>query len=94
LADEEAWKMRFDEKRDAIGAWRVKPLTRTSGARHCGWTICINVVAHDSHPGLQFKKFEGEDEIYSARIGLGYPGSSGHEEGSRGLVLDRQSLLT
>jgi len=25
-----------------------------------------------SHPGLQFKKVEGEDDIYSARIGLGY----------------------
>ena len=24
------------------------------------------------HPGLQFKKLEGEDHIYSARIGLGY----------------------
>ncbi|MBV9771999.1 MAG: hypothetical protein JOZ32_20670 [Bryobacterales bacterium] len=25
-----------------------------------------------SHPGLQFKKLEGEDYIYSVRIGLGY----------------------
>ena len=25
-----------------------------------------------SHPGLQFKKLEGEERIYSARIGLGY----------------------
>ena len=25
-----------------------------------------------SHPGLQFKKLEGEDNIYSARIGLDY----------------------
>ena len=25
-----------------------------------------------AHPGLQFKKIEGEDNIYSARIGLGY----------------------
>jgi hypothetical protein len=25
-----------------------------------------------AHPGLQFKKLEGEDDIYSARIGLGY----------------------
>ena len=24
------------------------------------------------HPGLQFKKLEGDDNIYSARIGLGY----------------------
>jgi hypothetical protein len=24
------------------------------------------------HPGLQFKKLEGEDDIYSARIGLEY----------------------
>jgi hypothetical protein len=26
------------------------------------------------HPGLQFKKLEGDDNIYSARIGLGYHG--------------------
>lgn len=25
-----------------------------------------------AHPGLHFKKLEGEDNIYSARIGLGY----------------------
>lgn len=25
-----------------------------------------------AHPSLQFKKIEGEDDIYSARIGLGY----------------------
>jgi hypothetical protein len=25
-----------------------------------------------AHPGLQFKKLEGEDNIYSVRIGLGY----------------------
>ena len=25
-----------------------------------------------AHPGLQFKKLEGEDSIYSVRIGLGY----------------------
>jgi hypothetical protein len=25
-----------------------------------------------AHPGLRFKKVEGEDDIYSARIGLGY----------------------
>ena len=24
------------------------------------------------HPGLQFKKLEGEDSLYSARIGLAY----------------------
>lgn len=25
-----------------------------------------------AHPGLQFKKLEGEENIYSVRIGLGY----------------------
>lgn len=25
-----------------------------------------------AHPGLHFKKLEGEDDIYSVRIGLGY----------------------
>jgi hypothetical protein len=28
--------------------------------------------ANRAHPGLQFKKLEGEDDIYSARIGLEY----------------------
>ena len=28
--------------------------------------------ANPAHPGLQFKKLEGEDNIYSVRIGLGY----------------------
>jgi hypothetical protein len=28
--------------------------------------------ANPAHPGLQFKKLEGEDDIYSARIGLDY----------------------
>lgn len=29
-------------------------------------------VRNPAHPGLQFKKLEGEDDIYSARIGLDY----------------------
>jgi mRNA-degrading endonuclease RelE of RelBE toxin-antitoxin system len=28
--------------------------------------------ANPAHPGLQFKKLEGEDNIYSVRIGLNY----------------------
>ena len=28
--------------------------------------------ANPAHPALQFKKLEGEENIYSARIGLGY----------------------
>jgi hypothetical protein len=28
--------------------------------------------SNSAHPGLQFKKLEGEDDIYSARIGLDY----------------------
>ena len=28
--------------------------------------------ANPAHPGLHFKKLEGEDDIYSARIGLDY----------------------
>ena len=28
--------------------------------------------SNPAHPGLQFKKLEGEDDIYSARIGLDY----------------------
>jgi hypothetical protein len=29
-------------------------------------------LANPAHPGLQFKKLEGEEDIYSARIGLDY----------------------
>jgi hypothetical protein len=28
--------------------------------------------SNPTHPGLQFKKLEGDDDIYSARIGLDY----------------------
>jgi hypothetical protein len=28
--------------------------------------------SNSAHPGLRFKKLEGEDDIYSARIGLEY----------------------
>jgi hypothetical protein len=28
--------------------------------------------SNPAHPGLQFKKLEGEDDIYSVRIGLEY----------------------
>jgi hypothetical protein len=28
--------------------------------------------SNPAHPSLHFKKLEGEDDIYSARIGLGY----------------------
>ena len=28
--------------------------------------------SNPAHPGLQFKKLEGEDNLYSARIGLEY----------------------
>ncbi len=29
-------------------------------------------ASNRAHPGLHFKKLEGEDDIYSARIGLDY----------------------
>jgi hypothetical protein len=29
-------------------------------------------LGNPSHPGLQFKKLEGDNDIYSARIGLDY----------------------
>jgi len=29
-------------------------------------------LSNPAYPGLQFKKLEGEDNIYSARIGLAY----------------------
>jgi hypothetical protein len=45
--------------------------------------------SNPAHPGLQFKKLEGEDNIYSARIGLGYRCPRRHERRSHHLVLDR-----
>ncbi len=29
-------------------------------------------MRNPSHPGLNFKKIEGEEDVYSARAGLGY----------------------
>lgn len=48
--------------------------------------------SNPAHPGLQFKKLEGEDDIYSARIVPRLSGARSHEEGTGRLVLDRQSL--
>jgi hypothetical protein len=31
-----------------------------------------NFQSNPGHPGLQFKKLEGADDIYSVRIGLGF----------------------
>ena len=73
LADEDAWKKRFTEKRDVSVVWHEKPLRKTRGVSRCRSTICVDSVPdHPAHPGLQFKKLEGEDDIYSVRIGLGY----------------------
>lgn len=33
---------------------------------------CRLFQSNPAHPGLQFKKLEGEDDIYSVRIGLEY----------------------
>jgi len=43
-----------------------------------------------AHPGLNFKKVDDQDNVYSARVGLGYLSHSGPDgwRGS-GLVLDR-----
>ncbi len=55
-------------------------------ARRGHWTICFDAVMDDSaranayrifqsnpaHPALQFKKLEGETDIYSVRVGLDY----------------------
>jgi hypothetical protein len=56
LADEDAWKSSFVEKRDVIRRMAQEALEEDNPA----------------HPGLQFKKLEGEDNVYSARIGLEY----------------------
>jgi mRNA-degrading endonuclease RelE of RelBE toxin-antitoxin system len=29
-------------------------------------------MRNPSHPGLKFKKIEGEEDVYSARVGFGY----------------------
>ena len=45
-----------------------------------------------SHPGLQFKKLEGETDIYSARIGLDYRALAVmRKDGVLWYLLDRQS---
>jgi hypothetical protein len=51
--------------------WRLfsdLPVEVQQEARRAYQLFQINPV----HPGLQFKKLEGEDDVYSARIGLGY----------------------
>ena len=35
-------------------------------------TAAFDLQVNPAHPGLQFKKLEGEENIYSARIGLEY----------------------
>lgn len=63
LADEDAWKKRFTEKRDVIRRMAREALEEE--VSRCRWTICIDSVPdHPAHPGLQFKKLEGEDDIY------------------------------
>jgi len=47
--------------------------------------------SNPAHPGLQFKKLESDDNIYSARIGLEYRALA-DEERSHRLVLDWQSF--
>lgn len=51
--------------------WRLfeaLPAEVQQEARHAFRTFQDN----PSHPGLRFKKLEGEDTIYSVRIGIGY----------------------
>jgi len=45
-----------------------------------------------AHPGLPFKKLEGEDNLYSARIGLDYRALAVMNKDRIVLVLDRRSL--
>ena len=44
-------------------------------------------LSDPAHPSLQFKKLQGEVNIYSARIGLEYR-ALGYEKGPHRLVLD------
>jgi hypothetical protein len=51
--------------------WRLfsaLPLDVQLDAKHADRMFHSN----PAHPGLQFKKLEGEDDLYSVRIGLGY----------------------
>ena len=43
-----------------------------SGAQQDAKRAYRTFKSNPAHPGLQFKKLEGEDNIYSARIGLEY----------------------
>lgn len=48
-------------------------------------------LSNPAHPGLQFKKLEGEADIYSARIGIGYRALAVRKKSCR-VVLDWQSF--
>jgi hypothetical protein len=61
--------------------WRLfsalPPDTRRDAKR--AYRLFLN---NPAHPGLQFKKLEGEDAIYSARIGLDYRALAVMKKGS------------
>lgn len=59
------------ESRTTRRFWRLfsdLPLEVQRDAKHAYRLFRSN----PAHPGLQFKKLEGEDDIYSVRIGLDY----------------------
>jgi hypothetical protein len=39
LADEDAWKTRFIQKREVIRKWRARPSLRIKEGTRCRWTI-------------------------------------------------------
>src|ERR1039457_4928322 len=65
LADEDAWKKRFAEKRDVIRGWLGKPLRRTRGARRFRWTHCFDAVP--DHPAFLAFVFQFADRRSTGR---------------------------
>jgi len=65
------WTIRFDAVADyaALSASALRASPRGSTGSKRAYRLFQN---NPAHPGLQFKKVEGEDDIFTARIGLGY----------------------
>jgi hypothetical protein len=51
--------------------WRLLSDLPSEVQREAKRAYCL-FLSNPAHPGLQFKKLEGEEDIYSARIGLDY----------------------
>jgi hypothetical protein len=65
------WTICFDAVPDHRQFWRLFSDLPVDAQRDAKRAFRL-FASNPAHPGLQFKKLEGEDDIYSARIGLDY----------------------